>query len=168
MAFSLPTTIATLLDVKVGPEVGLVSAGPWGVALVAMALLPDRAVRSGREKQTVAVLLAVAAVGLAVAATAPPALAIVALSATAAGITAAQPIVWTFPTTRLGGAAAAGGIALISSVGNLGGFVAPNLRVLAERTFGTPAAGFYALAAAAALASGLVLLVPRARQTEAR
>ena len=168
LAFSLPTTIATLLDVKVGPEVGLVSAGPWGVALVAMALLPDRAVRSGREKQTVAVLLAVAAVGLAVAATAPSALAIVALSATAAGITAAQPIVWTFPTTRLGGAAAAGGIALISSVGNLGGFVAPNLRVLAERTFGTPVAGFYALAAAAALASGLVLLVPRARQTEAR
>ena len=160
LAFSLPTTIATLLGVKVGPEVGLVSAGPWGVALVAMALLPDRAVKRGREKLYVAVLLAAAAAGLAAAATASPVLALLALSVTAAGITAAQPIVWTFPTTRLGGAAAAGGIALISSVGNLGGFVAPNLRVWAETAFGTPAAGFYALAAAAAAAAGLVLLVP--------
>ena len=38
--------------------------------------------------------------------------------------------------------------------------MAPNLRVWAEAAFGTPAAGFYALAAAAALAAGLVLLVP--------
>ncbi len=168
LAFSLPTTIGTLLGVKVGPEVGLVSAGPWGVALLAMAILPDRAVKSGRERLTVAVLLAAAAAGLAAAATASPVLAILALSVTAAGITAAQPIVWTFPTTRLGGAAAAGGIALISSVGNLGGFVAPNLRVWAEGAFGTPAAGFYALAAAAALAAGLVLLVPRAKRAGLR
>ena len=161
LAFSLPTTIATLLGVKVGPAVGLVSAGPWGVALLAMALLPDRAVKSGRETVYVAVLLAAAAAGLAAAATASPVHAILALSVTAAGITAAQPIVWTFPTTRLGGAAAAGGIALISSVGNLGGFVAPNLRVWAENLFGTPAAGFYALAAAAVAAAGLVLFVPR-------
>ncbi len=163
LAFSLPTTIATLLGVKVGPLVGLVSAGPWGVALLAMAVLPDRAVRSGRERITVAALLAAAAAGLALAAALPPLPAILALSVTAAGITAAQPIVWTFPTTRLGGAAAAGGIALISSVGNLGGFAAPNLRVLAERAFGTPAAGFDVLAGAAALAAGIVLLVPRRR-----
>ncbi len=167
LAFSLPNTIGALLGVKVGPLVGLVSAGPWGVALIAMAILPDRAVKSGRERPVAAALLAVAAVGLAVAATAPPALAILALSLTAAGITASQPIVWTFPTTRLGGSAAAGGIALMSSVGNLGGFAAPNLRVWAERTFGAPPAGFYALAAAAALAAGLVLLVPR-RKTDPR
>ena len=97
-----------LLGVKVGLEVGLVSAGPWGVALVAMALLPDRAVKTGRETLYVAVLLAAAAAGLALAATASPVFAILALSVTAAGITASQPIVWTFPTTRLGGAAAAG------------------------------------------------------------
>ncbi len=160
LAFSLPNTVAGLLGEKVGPLVGLVSAGPWLVALVAMAVLPDRAVKSGREKPVVAALLAAAALGLALAATLPPLPALLALSATAAGITAAQPIVWTFPTTRLGGAAAAGGIALISSVGNLGGFAAPNLRVVAERALGTPATGFYALAAAAALASALVLLVP--------
>ena len=161
LAFSLPSTVAAALGVKVGPLVGLVSAVPWAVALAAMAVLPDRAVKRGQERMTVAVLLALAAAGLAVAATAPPLLAIAALSVTAAGITASQPIVWTFPTTRLGGAAAAAGIALMSSIGNLGGFAAPNLRVLVERLSGSPAAGFYALAAAAALAAGLVLLVPR-------
>ena len=34
---------------------------------------------------------------------------------------------WTLPSSFLSGAAAAGGIALINSVGNLGGFVGPNV-----------------------------------------
>ena len=50
LAFSLPTTVGALLGVKVGPLVGLVSAGPWAVALLAMAVLPDRAVKAGARK----------------------------------------------------------------------------------------------------------------------
>ena len=164
LAFSLPNTVGALLGVKVGPLVGLVSAVPWSVALVAMAVLPDRAVKAGRERLFAAVLLLAAASGRASAATASPALAIAALSVTAAGLTAAQPIFWTFPTARLGGAAAAGGIALISSVGNLGGFVAPNLRVWAERATGLPAAGFYALAASTAMAAALLMTLPKKRR----
>ncbi len=164
LAFSLPNTVGALLGVKVGPLVGLVSAVPWSVALVAMAVLPDRAVKAERERLFAAVLLLAAGAGLAVAETASPALAIAALSVTAAGLTAAQPIFWTFPTARLGGAAAAGGIALISSVGNLGGFVAPNLRVWAERATGLPAAGFYALAASTAMAAALLMTLPKKRR----
>lgn len=37
------------------------------------------------------------------------------------------PIFWCVPSTRLSGSAAAGGIALINSIGNLGGFVAPSI-----------------------------------------
>ena len=40
------------------------SAARWGAALLAMAQLPDRAVKAGRERVTVAVLLAAAAAGL--------------------------------------------------------------------------------------------------------
>jgi MFS family permease len=54
-----------------------------------------------------------------------PVLAAVALIICAMGIYAALPTFWTLPTGFLTGSAAAGGIALINSIGNLGGFVGP-------------------------------------------
>jgi ACS family tartrate transporter-like MFS transporter len=36
-----------------------------------------------------------------------------------------QPVFWSMPTSFLTGVAAAGGIAFINSVGNLGGFIGP-------------------------------------------
>ena len=54
-----------------------------------------------------------------------PVLAAVALTICAMGIYAALATFWTLPTGFLTGSAAAGGIALINSIGNLGGFVGP-------------------------------------------
>ena len=49
----------------------------------------------------------------------------VALSVAGFGIFGCLPVFWTFPTAFLSGAAAAGGIALINSIGNLAGFAGP-------------------------------------------
>jgi MFS transporter, ACS family, tartrate transporter len=54
-----------------------------------------------------------------------PTLAAIALIVCAMGTYAALPTFWTLPTAFLTGSAAAGGIALINSIGNLGGFVGP-------------------------------------------
>jgi nitrate/nitrite transporter NarK len=54
-----------------------------------------------------------------------PVLSAVALTICAMGIYAAVATFWTLPTGFLTGSAAAGGIALINSIGNLGGFVGP-------------------------------------------
>jgi len=54
-----------------------------------------------------------------------PVLAAAALIICAMGLYAALPTFWTLPTGFLTGSAAAGGIALINSIGNLGGFVGP-------------------------------------------
>jgi nitrate/nitrite transporter NarK len=88
---------------------------------------------------------------------------IIALCFVTMGIMTAQPIFWTFPTSYLGGTAAAGGFALINSVGALGGFVAPNLRTGAETFFHSPVAGLYGIAAAAFLAVVLFILLPKSR-----
>ena len=162
VAFYLPTQVSALLGVKVGPLVGFVSAIPWAVALVAMAVWPHWAVTSGRERSFGALSVFAIAVGLVIAVSAPPLWAIAALCITTAGIASAQPIFWTFPTNYLGGVAAAGGIAAINSVGNLGGFLAPNLRVWAESMFGAPSASLYALAVSAVIGSALILMLPRA------
>jgi len=82
---------------------------------------------------------------------------------TAAGFIAVQPIFWTFPTAFLGGAAAAGGIALINSLGALGGFVAPNVKTWAERVFASPSAGLNLLAATTVIGALLFLALRVAR-----
>jgi MFS transporter, ACS family, tartrate transporter len=54
--------------------------------------------------------------------------AIVAMSFAAVGIYGSKPAFWPLPSAFLTGAAAAGGIALVNSIGNLGGFVERKFR----------------------------------------
>ncbi|MFX7858410.1 MFS transporter, partial [Acinetobacter baumannii] len=56
-----------------------------------------------------------------------PALKLAALCLTVSGILAFQATYWAIPSNFLTGRAAAGGLALIVSVGNLGGFVGPSM-----------------------------------------
>ena len=51
--------------------------------------------------------------------------AIAALSLAAAGVLTCAPLFWSLPTAFLSGIAAASGIAVVNSVGNLAGFVSP-------------------------------------------
>jgi sugar phosphate permease len=162
LSFFLPTQVARLLGTTVGLKVGLVSALPWIAALIAVTLIPPRADRTNTQRGWGAVLLGLSAVGLAVSAVAAlPLLAIAALCLAAAGLIAAQPLFWTLPTALLGGAGAASGIALINSIGNLGGFLAPNLRAWLEAMFASPAAGLLGLAAFVLIGAGLMLAAKR-------
>lgn len=167
VVFYLPTQVAALLGKKVGFEVGLVTAIPWVCALVAAWLLPRLAERHGNHARLALATLVVSAAGIALSVhTASPMLALVALCFAAAGFIAVQPLFWTFPTNYLGGAAAAGGIALINSLGALGGFVAPNLKTWAEHAFASSSAGMNLLAAVTVLA-GLLFLGLRGTQAAA-
>jgi nitrate/nitrite transporter NarK len=103
----------------------------------------------------------VAGASIAVSAGHTPMLSLVALCFAAAGFIAVQPLFWTFPTGYLGGAAAAGGIALINSLGALGGFVAPNVRAWAEQAFASTQAGLYVLACTTLVGAALIALMHR-------
>lgn len=147
LTFFLPTQVAKLLGKTMGLEVGLVTALPWAAALAAVTIIPWYCDRKGNYRQVGSVMMVVAALGLAVSAlTASALLAILALSAAACGLIVAPAIFWTFPTRVFRGAAAAGSIALINSIGNLGGFVAPNLRAGLEMLFRSASAGLLGLA----------------------
>ena len=159
--FYLPTQVAVLLGTKVNLEVGLVTAIPWICALVATFLIARFAERTGRHRVIAAVTLAISSGGIAVSASASPAIAIVALCFAAAGFIAVQPLFWTFPTSYLGGTGAAGGIALINALGSLGGFIAPNVKVWADSSFRSPHGGLYALAATTLVGSLLILVLLR-------
>jgi len=105
--------------------VNLLSAIPYGLAVVVMLLVGRAADRHGDKRLFVAIPLALAAVALAlsIAAAGPLRLALISI-ATASAFSSLGPA-WTIPLQFLGGQAAAGGIAAINSFGNIGGFLAP-------------------------------------------
>ena len=71
---------------------------------------------------------------------------------------AAVPTFWTLPTGFLTGSAAAGGIALINSIGNLGGFVGPFTIGWVKDATGETTLGLVVLAACPIMA-GVVTFV---------
>ncbi len=117
---------------------GFVSALPYAVAAVVMVLWGRAAARSARRLLYVVGALAGAAVALALSVAAgTPVLAMLALTVAVCGILGFQATYWALPSSFLTGRAAAGGLALIVSIGNLGGFVGPFLiGALRERTHG--------------------------------
>lgn len=162
LSFYLPSQVAGLLGRDIGFTVGLVTAIPWLCAIVATWLIPHFSDATGERRLVAAATLAMAGLGLAGSvASGSPILALVALCFAAAGFIAVQPVFWTFPTAYLTGAAAAGGIALVNSMGAIGGFVAPNLKTWAERAFASDAAGLYLLAATTLIGAAMILALGR-------
>ena len=83
------------------------------------------------------------------------------LSLAAAGVLTCAPLFWSLPTAFLSGTAAAAGIAVINSVGNLAGFVSPYLIGYLKDTTGSTQLGMYVLAASLVFGALLVWLVPK-------
>ena len=122
----------------------LVTAVPYLCAAVAALTVPRLAEITGRRRLVAALTMAFVAVGVAVSAKAGPGLVLAGLCVALAGFISVQPVFWSFSTAYLGGMAAAGGLALVNSLGALLGFVAPQARVLADNLFG-PGGGLYLL-----------------------
>ena len=161
--FFLPGQIATLLGTKVGILVGFVTAIPPLCAAIAVYYVPRLSERLKERRIVASVTFMLGSLGIATSGffDSIPFIAIISLCVAAAGHLAMQPLYWTFPSSYLGGTAAASGIALINSVGNLGGFVAPNLRVWAEHTFDSARAGLYFIALVAFIGGLLMLTLKR-------
>jgi hypothetical protein len=109
---------------------------------------------------TAGVALAVSALAVSALASSPL-VALMALCVAAASLIVAPALFWSLPTSLLGGPAAAGGIALINSIGNLGGFVAPNLRAWLEIGFHSPSAGLIGLGVGALIGAACFAVAPR-------
>lgn len=85
---------------------------------------------------------------------------LIGLSIAFLGIMSMLPPFWSLPTSFLSGAAAAGGIALINSVGNIGGLLGPSTMGLIYDTTHSHQYGLLTLAAILLLSSALALFAP--------
>jgi MFS family permease len=107
-------------------HIGLIMAIPYLIATVCMVLWSRHSDKTGERVFHCAGALTLAAVGMVTSAYIDsPVLAMTAMTFAAIGMYCSQPVFWAMPTNFLTGVAAAGGIAFINSVGNLGGFIGP-------------------------------------------
>ncbi|MCO8646788.1 MFS transporter, partial [Burkholderia multivorans] len=74
---------------------------------------------------------------------------------------AAKAPLWAMPSAFLSGAGAAAGIAMINSIGNLGGFVGPFAIGWLKQATGGYAAGLYVVAATLAVSAIVTLMLSR-------
>jgi ACS family tartrate transporter-like MFS transporter len=137
------------------------TAVPAFIAAIAMVLNGTHSDRSGERRWHLAGAFWAGAVGLGVAAQAQsPVLTLAAFSLTALGITSCLGPFWALSTSVMSGAAAAGAIAYVNSVGNLGGILGPYLIGGLKSSTGDFALGLYTLAGVM-LAGGVLSLLVR-------
>ena len=152
---------------------GFINVLPWIVTGIALWWVPRHSEATGEKTLHIVVPVFLGAACLALSAVVPGnALRFALLCVAAACIFCAQPIYWTLPSSFLRGASAAAGLAVINSVGNLGGFVAQNAVPWIKDSTGSDLAPMFFLAGCLAFAGAMVLVVQmvlgRRRKVETR
>jgi D-galactonate transporter len=126
VSFWLPTIIRTT-GVRDAFNIGLLTAIPYAASAAAMVLIGRSSDKYRERRWHIAVPAVLGSIGL-ILSTAydhNTFLAMSALTLATIGIMATLPLFWSLPTAFLDGVAAAAGIALINSLGNLAGFTSP-------------------------------------------
>src|ERR1019366_1088589 len=143
--------------------------GVIGIAGVAgMLANASHSDRTGERFVHSAVPLVVAAVGFTMTAMGGPACTVAGLVVVAVAINAFFPAFWCVPSAMFTGTAAAAAIALINSIGNLGGYLGPTLLGNAKDATGSYSTGMLILGGLSLAAAAMMMLLQRHRTAEPR
>ena len=139
---------------------GLLSAIPYLVAAIAMVLVGKSSDKTGERYWHIMISAWFAAFGFWLSSENPGSIviALTGITIASAGVLSAISLSWSLPTAYLSGTAAAAGIAMINSVGNLSGFVSPTLVGWIKDVTGSLTGGLYLLSGSIAGAGVMVLV----------
>lgn len=156
-SFWLPQIIASLGHMTTA-QVGLVTMIPYALACIALVLWGRHSDATAERSWHVALPALLGAAALTVSGWASaPLVAFAALCLAAVGIYSGLPAFWAMASRGLQGAAAAGAIALINSLGNFGGFLGPTAIGLAKTYTNSYAASLLFIAVCLAFGAALVI-----------
>jgi nitrate/nitrite transporter NarK len=161
VTFWLPTILKNS-GIASTMAIGLYSAIPYVAAMAAMIVLARSSDRRNERRWHSALPAFLGAFALGVAAMTPShfVISLVAITIATAGIFGAYAVFWSIPTSYFKGRGAAGGIALINSIGLLGGFISPTLIGRLQVSSGSLEAGLFAMVALL-VAGGIAILMNR-------
>jgi MFS family permease len=163
IGFWLPT-IVKAFGVQGYLNVGLITAIPYGVAMIGMIFLSQHSDKTGERRMHYVLNVTAGAAGLILSGVyaSHPAAAILFLSIGTLGVIGSMPLFWPLPSAFLAGTAAAAGIGIVNSVGNLGGYVGPNIPIWAKHVTSNASAALYIIAGLLMVGAALTLFfVPK-------
>jgi len=160
VTFWLPQIIGGLGE-RSDIGIGMLSALPFVGAAVAMVLIGRSSDLNGERRWHFTISASIGAAGLILAATTrSPFLSLVAISIAAVGIWGTFGPFWATSSGCFTSTAAAGGIALINSIGNLGGFAGPYVVGMVKQASHSFAGGMLVMAVSVLGAGVLALMLP--------
>jgi ACS family tartrate transporter-like MFS transporter len=143
-------------------QTGFVSSIPDIVGTIGMVVWGHFSDRSTDRRRSAATALIVCTVGLiGLGLFGASAWSLIAMALVSIGINASRPLFWALPSLFLSRTAAAGAIALINALGNLGGIAGPSMLGWVKTTTGSFSGGLYFLGACTFLAAIMVLISVR-------
>jgi MFS family permease len=147
IAFWLPT-IVKAFGIQGYLGIGLVTAIPYAVCVVGMIIISKHSDKTGERRLHYVCNVLAGAAGLVLSGVfaSNPYLAIIFLSIATLGVIGSMPLFWPLPSAFLAGTAAAAGIGIVNSVGNLGGYIGPNVPIWAKVVSSDPSAALYIIA----------------------
>jgi MFS family permease len=139
--------------------IGLLTAVPYVCGAICMVVVGRLSDASGERRKYVCALLVMAAAGFFAAGffDKQTALLVVALAVMGAGVVASIPAFWALPPKLVTGAGAAGGIALINTLGQLGGIVSPVMVGRVKDLTGSTTPALYVIGAMSLVCALIVL-----------
>ena len=157
-----PQLVKSLSGLYSNGIIGLLLAIPSVVGLAAMILVSRSSDRRLERRYHVAIPAIIAGLALALlGATRSPFYSVILLSLLAAGVYSFYGPFWALPSEFLTGFSAAAGIALINSIGNLGGFAGPAMIGAIAMKTGNLYTGLALAGVSLFISATLVLVLPR-------
>ncbi|MDF3883012.1 MFS transporter [Cupriavidus basilensis] len=142
---------------------GLLTAVPFGIAAIGMVLVGQHSDKTGERRWHMIWCTLVAAAGMLIsgANAGSPVLSLIGLSMAATGALAGIAVMWALPGAILTGAAAAAGIALMATIGNLGGYLAPYMMGLVKQRTAHLEYGLYTMAISLLVGAIIIYFLPK-------
>lgn len=160
LSFFLPSIIGTYGTLN-PIQIGLLTSIPWIFSAAGALLLPRLATNSSRSRLIATATMVGIVAGFTLGAVGGPVLGMIGFCLAAFNFFALQPILFTYPATRLSGAALAGGIAFVNTVGLFGGFLGPYVMGFMEETTGSKLSGLWFIVAMCAIGAILTRQLKR-------
>ncbi|SDQ55525.1 MFS transporter [Arthrobacter crystallopoietes] len=160
LSFFLPSIIGTYGELS-SIQIGLLTSVPWIFSAAGALLLPRLATNATRSRMIATCTMVGIVAGFTLGALGGPVLGLIGFCLAAFNFFALQPILFTYPATRLSGAALAGGIAFVNTVGLFGGFLGPYVMGLMEEATGSKFAGLWFIVAMCVIGALLTLRLKR-------
>lgn len=157
-----PQIIKSLEQSLSNTSVGLISTIPYFIGVIAMVAVARHSDKTMERRYHIGLPIAISSIGLiALTMTQSIAWSLLWITFSTAGIYGFAGSYWTLPSSFLSEATAAVGIALINSIGNLGGFVGPYAVGYLKDITGSINYSMYVLAGFAIMAGVLTIFIPK-------